>query len=195
MRSEWRPRKGVETGIALRRPGEIVPPGSQGWSCSLTGRPACASPVRSARCHHRLWRRAYHGPTSTAPSWKGWPMPCARARNAPKSAAASRSPNCVWPAAAARATPPCSLPPMCSGCRPPGRTSTKPPGLGAAMDAAVGVGPPRFRDCRQGDDPPGRAFEPNASTPIYDRLYNEVYLKMYDRLKPFYKVIRDITAK
>jgi len=42
----------------------------------------------------------------------------------------------------------------------------------------------------------GDVFEPNTETrQIYERLYNEVYLKMYSKLKPFYQVIREITVK
>ena len=38
-----------------------------------------------------------------------------------------RSPSCASPAAARRATRPCRSPPTSSGCRPPARTSTRPP--------------------------------------------------------------------
>ena len=70
-------------------------------------------------------------------------------------------------------------------------------GLGAAIDAAVGVKVhPDFKTAVAEMTHLGDVFEPNQDTRrIYDRLYNEVYLKMYDRLKPLYKVIRDITAK
>jgi sugar (pentulose or hexulose) kinase len=38
-------------------------------------------------------------------------------------------------------------------------------------------------------------FEPQAdAVQTYDRLYNEVYLKMYKQLQPLYKSIRDITG-
>ena len=70
-------------------------------------------------------------------------------------------------------------------------------GLGAAIDAAVGVKVhPDFRTAVAEMTHLGDVFEPNQDTQrVYTRLYNEVYLKMYDRLKPLYKVIRDITAK
>ena len=39
-----------------------------------------------------------------------------------------------------------------------------------------------------------KVFEPNSeNTKIYDALYNDIYLKMYDKLKPFYKRMREIT--
>jgi sugar (pentulose or hexulose) kinase len=70
-------------------------------------------------------------------------------------------------------------------------------GLGAAIDAAVGVKVhPDFKTAVGEMTHLGDVFEPNLDTQrVYTRLYNEVYLKMYDRLKPLYKVIRDITAR
>jgi len=36
-----------------------------------------------------------------------------------------------------------------------------------------------------------RTFEPDAKThKIYDELYEKVYLKMYDRLKPLYRTLQ-----
>jgi len=69
-------------------------------------------------------------------------------------------------------------------------------GLGAAINVAVALG-------LHGDFPAavaamtrtGRTFEPIAENHrLYDQLYREVYLKMYDRLKPLYRKIRDITG-
>jgi sugar (pentulose or hexulose) kinase len=41
----------------------------------------------------------------------------------------------------------------------------------------------------------GRVFEPILKNhQIYDQLYKRVYLKMYERLQPLYKEIRDITG-
>ena len=69
-------------------------------------------------------------------------------------------------------------------------------GLGAAIDAAVGAGlhsdfetavaaMTRVRD----------TFEPDPTNRgIYDGLYREVYLKMYRRLQPLYRKIREITG-
>ena len=69
-------------------------------------------------------------------------------------------------------------------------------GLGAAIDAALGLG---FHA-----DPGsavaemvriGERFEPNrAASRIYDDLYRSVYLAMYDRLRPLYREIRRITG-
>jgi sugar (pentulose or hexulose) kinase len=70
-------------------------------------------------------------------------------------------------------------------------------GLGAAMDAAVGINiHPDFRTAVKEMTHLGDVFEPHKETrETYDRMYNDVYLKMFDRLKPLYKVIREISAK
>ena len=64
-------------------------------------------------------------------------------------------------------------------------------GLGAAIDAAVGLGlhadfPTAVAEMTR----PGGAFEPDPKArQIYEDLYRNVYLKMYDRLKPLYEAI------
>jgi sugar (pentulose or hexulose) kinase len=80
---------------------------------------------------------------------------------------------------------------------PTGRPHThETSGLGAAIDAAVGIGlhpdvetaareMTRLAETRDPD--PGRHA-------IYDQLYRRVYLRMYERLKPLYEEIRDITG-
>jgi len=69
-------------------------------------------------------------------------------------------------------------------------------GLGAAIDAALGLG--LHRDpatavaemVRIGD-----RFEPSATaSATYDDLYRTVYLAMYERLRPLYREIRRITG-
>lgn len=69
-------------------------------------------------------------------------------------------------------------------------------GLGAAMDAAVALG--WYPDCAAAISNMtrvGERFEPDTAThKTYDRLYKEVYLKMYKQLKPLYRSIRDITG-
>lgn len=69
-------------------------------------------------------------------------------------------------------------------------------GLGAAMDSAVALG--WYEDCHsaiKGMTRVGKRFEPNDdAVKTYDRLYNEVYLRMYKQLKPLYQTIRDITG-
>ncbi len=69
-------------------------------------------------------------------------------------------------------------------------------GLGAAIDAAVGLG--YYRDFDQAIAQMtrvGRVFEPNPKTQsLYARLYREVYLKMYRQLRPLYRSIREITG-
>ncbi len=69
-------------------------------------------------------------------------------------------------------------------------------GLGAAMDAAVGLGlhsdfPTALREMTH----LGRTFEPDPrSHRTYDELYRQVYLRMYDRLRPLYDSIRSSTS-
>jgi len=69
-------------------------------------------------------------------------------------------------------------------------------GLGAAIDAAVGVGlHADFDSAVAAMTHIGAVFEPNpAAHEIYDQLYNEVYLQMYKKLKPLYERIRSITG-
>ena len=69
-------------------------------------------------------------------------------------------------------------------------------GLGAAIDAAVGIGVyPNFDEAIKKMTRVGEVFHPDAErTRLYQRLYREVYLKMYAQLQPLYKSIRDITG-
>ena len=69
-------------------------------------------------------------------------------------------------------------------------------GLGAAIDAAVGLGlHPDFDTAVREMTRLGRTFEPNGKTrEIYDGLYQRVYKRMYPRLKPLYEDIQDITG-
>lgn len=68
--------------------------------------------------------------------------------------------------------------------------------LGAAMDAMVGLG--IHADMNQAIAAmtrTGKRFEPNPeAAALYDRLYREVYCKMYPQLQPLYARIRDITG-
>ncbi len=65
-------------------------------------------------------------------------------------------------------------------------------GLGAAMDAAVGLGlHPDMRAAVAAMTRVGRVFEPRpAARGIYEDLYWKVYRRMYDRLRPLYQEIR-----
>jgi sugar (pentulose or hexulose) kinase len=69
-------------------------------------------------------------------------------------------------------------------------------GLGAAIDAAVGVGlHPSFEVAVAIMTRSGDAFEPDRDAhETYKALYNAVYLKMYKRLQPLYENIAEITA-
>jgi len=69
-------------------------------------------------------------------------------------------------------------------------------GLGAAIDAAVGLGfYEDFKSAVNAMTRTGCVFEPD---PVhhrrYEALYRQVYLKMYKRLKPFYEKIREIVG-
>lgn len=69
-------------------------------------------------------------------------------------------------------------------------------GLGAAIDAAVGLGlHPDFDTAVGAMTRVGQVFLPDPDArKLYDRLYREVYLKMYPQLVPLYRKIRDITG-
>ena len=69
-------------------------------------------------------------------------------------------------------------------------------GLGAAIDAAVGLGlHPDFETAVREMTRPGTTFEPDAAaTAMYERLYREVYLEMYGRVRPLYRRIREIVG-
>jgi sugar (pentulose or hexulose) kinase len=68
--------------------------------------------------------------------------------------------------------------------------------LGAAIDAAVGLKLyPDFPSAVKAMTRTGKVFEPSGDNHrLYDDLYKRVYLKMYGRLKPLFKEIRDITG-
>lgn len=69
-------------------------------------------------------------------------------------------------------------------------------GLGAAIDAAVGMGYyPDFETAVKNMTRVGKTVEPDLNNiNIYDDLYRKVYLPMYKRLKPLYDEIRSITG-
>ncbi|MCD4671740.1 MAG: carbohydrate kinase, partial [Anaerolineaceae bacterium] len=67
-------------------------------------------------------------------------------------------------------------------------------GLGAAIDAAVGIGlHPNFETAVKEMTRIKDTFEPDPQRhKVYNALYNEVYLGMYKRLKPLYEKIQNI---
>jgi len=69
-------------------------------------------------------------------------------------------------------------------------------GLGAAIDAAVGLGlHPDFKTAVREMTHVGEVYEPNRRNHrMYNALYHDVYKKMYKRLKPLYERIREITG-
>jgi sugar (pentulose or hexulose) kinase len=69
-------------------------------------------------------------------------------------------------------------------------------GLGAAIDASVGLGlHPDFITAVKAMTHVGEVFEPDPRNhKLYEALYHDVYKKMYKRLKPLYERIRQITG-
>jgi sugar (pentulose or hexulose) kinase len=69
-------------------------------------------------------------------------------------------------------------------------------GLGAAMDAAVGLGlHPDFETAVAEMTRVSRTFEPRPDVrDVYEGLYQRVYKQMYRRLRPLYEEIRRITG-
>nr|WP_218573192.1 FGGY-family carbohydrate kinase [Pseudomonas sp. L-22-4S-12] len=69
-------------------------------------------------------------------------------------------------------------------------------GLGAAIDCAVGLGlHPDFPTAIAAMTRVGKVFQPNPqAVQVYERLYREVYLRMYKQLRPLYRSIREITG-
>ena len=69
-------------------------------------------------------------------------------------------------------------------------------GLGAAINAAVGAGLyPSYKAAIANMTHEGDKFTPiEENKRIYDKLYHEVYQKMYGNLSPLYKSIRKITG-
>jgi sugar (pentulose or hexulose) kinase len=67
-------------------------------------------------------------------------------------------------------------------------------GLGAAIDAAVGLDlHPDFKTAVEAMTHVGEIYEPDqVNHRLYEALYHDVYKKMYKRLKPLYKRIREI---
>lgn len=74
--------------------------------------------------------------------------------------------------------------------------TTETSALGAAMNAAVGIGLHRDYDAAVAAMArSGRTFEPRtAAVATYDALYREVYQPLYPRLRPLYRAIRRITG-
>lgn len=73
---------------------------------------------------------------------------------------------------------------------------TETSGLGAAIDAAVGLGCyPDVASAVREMTRVGRVFEPNGeAAALYDELYRRVYRRMYEQLQPLYAAIRDISG-
>jgi sugar (pentulose or hexulose) kinase len=69
-------------------------------------------------------------------------------------------------------------------------------GLGAAMDAAVGLGlHPDFETAVAEMTRVSRTFLPRPEVrDVYEKLYRRVYRRMYRRLRPLYEEIRRITG-
>ncbi len=70
-------------------------------------------------------------------------------------------------------------------------------GLGAAIDAAVGLSlHPDFTSAIVAMTRTAETFEPNLQNyAIYDQLFQQVYLKMYQHLRPLYESINQISPE
>ncbi len=70
-------------------------------------------------------------------------------------------------------------------------------GLGAAIDAAVGLGlHPDFESAVSSMTHIGKVFEPDPQKhALYDHLYRRVYLRLYDQLRPLYEEIYSLTQQ
>lgn len=70
-------------------------------------------------------------------------------------------------------------------------------GLGAAIDAAVGLGMyPDFETAVAQMTRTGDTFQPDPKVQaLYDELYQAVYKNMYTRLQPLYNQIRKIVRQ
>lgn len=70
-------------------------------------------------------------------------------------------------------------------------------GLGAAVDASVGLGMHRdFATAVAAMTHEGDTFEPDAQAhAVYEELYRGVYLKLYERIKPLYHEIQRILGR
>lgn len=68
-------------------------------------------------------------------------------------------------------------------------------GLGAAINAAVGAGlHSDYHSALKAMTRMGETFTPDKnSVRVYNQIYHEVYLHMYNRLQPFYKAMQHIT--
>ena len=69
-------------------------------------------------------------------------------------------------------------------------------GMGAAIDCAVGLGlHADFATAVRSMTRVSRTFEPDRrNADLYDALYEQVYSRMYRRLAPLYRRLRDITG-
>jgi sugar (pentulose or hexulose) kinase len=69
-------------------------------------------------------------------------------------------------------------------------------GLGAAIDAAVGLGlHPSFETAVAAMTRTAETRDPDpAAHAVYEQLYRTVYLRLYERLQPLYREIRRITG-
>lgn len=70
-------------------------------------------------------------------------------------------------------------------------------GLGAAIDAAVGLGlHPDFQTAVRQMTHLGETFHPDSSaSQVYDELYQRIYKRMYGQLRPLYQEIYEITHR
>ena len=176
---------------------KAVPPGSQGLVLQPYWSPGLRNPGPEAAVPSSALATCTRVPISTAPSSKGWPMPCVRARSAPKNAPACPSPNCRVAGGGSQSAAAMQLTADVFGLPASKPHIYEASGLGAAMDAAVGAGiQPDFASAVKDMTHLGETYSPDAQAhAVYEELYNDIYLKMYAKLQPFYKKMRQLGQK
>jgi len=148
------------------------------------------------RSDHRLRRRPTPAPISIARSSRALPTRCGRAASEPRSGPGRRSASCGSSGGGAQSPAAVHLTADIFGL-PTGRPHThETSGLGAAIDAAVGLGiHGSFGTAVAEMTRVAEMIDPDRiRNELYDDLYERVYRRMYARLKPLYEEIREITG-
>ncbi|MDH3588705.1 MAG: FGGY-family carbohydrate kinase [Gammaproteobacteria bacterium] len=74
--------------------------------------------------------------------------------------------------------------------------NTETSALGAAINAAVGLGlHPDYATATKAMTHTGDVFDPDpATSELYEALYQQTYLPLYEKLKPIYRAMRELTG-
>ena len=173
----------------------VVPPGSDGLVLQPYWSPGLKMPGPEARgAIIGFGGAAYARASLSRDPGRAGVCAARRSRTHRRSAAAYRLRNCAWRAAAVKAIRRCRSQRMCLACLPHVHILYEASGLGAAIDAAVGLKlHPDFDTAIKEMTRLGDTFEPNSQAhAIYEEIYRNVYGKMYGRLKPLYEALRKI---